>query len=106
MDKVINCLFAAMTLLLSARGEVFKGKEDYLEMFARTEHMRSPVSCHTAERRSGEGKTLSSPNILCDSWSRYFEALTNVCGVNSSVCGSVKVMLSFMMVVFCREYKA
>ncbi|XP_038563249.1 receptor-type tyrosine-protein phosphatase mu-like [Micropterus salmoides] len=25
MDKVINCLFAAMTLLLSARGEVFKG---------------------------------------------------------------------------------
>lgn len=26
MDKVINCLFAAITLLLSARGEVFKGK--------------------------------------------------------------------------------
>uniref|UniRef100_A0A8D3AQ47 Receptor-type tyrosine-protein phosphatase kappa n=1 Tax=Scophthalmus maximus TaxID=52904 RepID=A0A8D3AQ47_SCOMX len=25
MDKVINCLFAAITLLLSARGEVFKG---------------------------------------------------------------------------------
>ncbi|XP_026006221.1 protein tyrosine phosphatase receptor type Ma [Astatotilapia calliptera] len=25
MDKVINCLFAALTLLLSARGEVFKG---------------------------------------------------------------------------------
>ncbi|XP_072296812.1 receptor-type tyrosine-protein phosphatase mu-like isoform X2 [Eucyclogobius newberryi] len=25
MDKVINCLLAAMTLLLSARGEVFKG---------------------------------------------------------------------------------
>uniref|UniRef100_A0AAQ4Q4W1 protein-tyrosine-phosphatase n=1 Tax=Gasterosteus aculeatus aculeatus TaxID=481459 RepID=A0AAQ4Q4W1_GASAC len=26
MDKVINCLFAAITLLLSARGEVFKGE--------------------------------------------------------------------------------
>lgn len=26
MDKVINCLFAAITLLLSTRGEVFKGK--------------------------------------------------------------------------------
>ncbi|XP_055007338.1 receptor-type tyrosine-protein phosphatase mu [Boleophthalmus pectinirostris] len=25
MDKVMNCVFAAMTLLLSARGEVFKG---------------------------------------------------------------------------------
>lgn len=38
MDKVINCLFAAITLLLSARGEVFKGKqEDYtLEVFVRT----------------------------------------------------------------------
>lgn len=35
MDKVINCLFAALTLLLSARGEVFKGKDDYLEMFFR-----------------------------------------------------------------------
>lgn len=28
MDKVINCLFAAITLLLSARGEVFKGKQE------------------------------------------------------------------------------
>lgn len=33
MDKVLNWLFAAITLLLSVRGEVFKGKDDHLEMF-------------------------------------------------------------------------
>lgn len=38
MDKVINCLFAALTLLFSARGEVFKGKDDYWKMFAGAEH--------------------------------------------------------------------
>lgn len=43
MDKVINCLFAAITLLLSVRGEVFKGKEDYLEMLARTERCAAVV---------------------------------------------------------------
>lgn len=31
MDKVLNWLFAAMTLLLSVRGEVFKGKDDHLQ---------------------------------------------------------------------------
>lgn len=36
MDKVLNWLFAAMTLLLSVRGEVFKGKDDHLQI-VRTE---------------------------------------------------------------------
>ena len=27
MDKVVNCLFAAITLLLSVRAEVLRGKE-------------------------------------------------------------------------------
>lgn len=68
MDKVINCLFAAITLLLSARGEVFKGKEDYLEMFARTEHMRSPVLClRRGMKWRGKALKLSLPTILPDS---------------------------------------
>lgn len=37
MDKVINCLFAAISLLLSVRGEVFKGKQAHLEVFEPTE---------------------------------------------------------------------
>ncbi|KAF3857986.1 hypothetical protein F7725_011187 [Dissostichus mawsoni] len=44
MDKVINCLFAAITLLLSAQGEVFKGKENYLEMFARDCNFEKPLA--------------------------------------------------------------
>ena len=55
MDKVINCLFAAITLLLSVRGEVFKGKEDYLGMFARTEHV---LFYATAGGRSTGSKAL------------------------------------------------
>lgn len=45
MDKVLNWLFAAMTLLLSVRGEVFKGKDDHLQ-FVWTEwmHAGSPTA--------------------------------------------------------------
>lgn len=39
MDKVLNWLFAAITLLLSVRGEVFKGKDDHLEMFECSERI-------------------------------------------------------------------
>lgn len=68
MDKVINCLFAAITLLLSARGEVFKGKEDYLEMFVRTQHMRGLVLRHSRGMKwKLKALKLSLPTILSDS---------------------------------------
>lgn len=48
MDKVINCLFAAITLLLSARGEVFKGKKD----------LRAEQSCLMPRRGVEENPAL------------------------------------------------
>lgn len=87
MDKVINCLFAAITLLLSVRGEVFKGKKDLLEMFKRAEQ-----SLFDAERRSGGERHLNSVCSLFIFPLVLYEALPNVCGVNSSTNSNVKVM--------------
>jgi len=68
MDKVVNCLFAAITLLLSARGEVFKGNKDFLHMFTRPEQMRSPVLWFIREAKwRAKALKVSLPTILSDS---------------------------------------
>lgn len=67
MDKVINCLFAAITLLLSARGEVFQGKDHYLEMIADSEHMLSfcCMGMHLNEFEDDVVREFISKSCVC-----------------------------------------
>lgn len=69
MDKVLNWLFAAMTLLLSVQGEVFKGKATTCNLFGRSECTRvRPPGC----RKSVCSRSVNwaSPVYAAQLWTR------------------------------------
>lgn len=97
MDKVLNCLFAAITLLVSVRGEVFKGKEGLPGRVLHVgEHTRSPVcvdgTSWETKWKKGKGTQIVCALFLSGSLVAHFEAWTIFfsfcCGVKSSRRGS------------------
>uniref|UniRef100_A0A674PBV7 Receptor-type tyrosine-protein phosphatase kappa n=1 Tax=Takifugu rubripes TaxID=31033 RepID=A0A674PBV7_TAKRU len=67
MDKVINCLFAAITLLLSARGEVFKGDCTFEKPLAACGYSQGRDDDLDWEQASTREKPSSDPWVPTDS---------------------------------------